>query len=150
MTRTPTTTWKAVNRRYFASTSGTLHPATYQSKRYSPTIKNQHAADGDAEHESQSTLLVRAGFVRQSSSGIWSFLPNGLRVIKKIQSIVSKEMERIRALFSLSLFCFPRWTHTHLFFFLPLTSIRRHRNFNAAFTDTKAMGKIRKMEPSRP
>ncbi|PLW47747.1 hypothetical protein PCANC_11443 [Puccinia coronata f. sp. avenae] len=97
MTRTPTTTWKAVNRRYFASTSGTLHPATYQSKRYSPTIKNQHAADGDAEHESQSTLLVRAGFVRQSSSGIWSFLPNGLRVIKKIQSIVSKEMERIHA-----------------------------------------------------
>jgi len=96
------TRWKTVNRRSITSTSNTFNPATYQSKRYSPTIKpnqnqNQHkTADGEGE-ESSSSLLVRAGFVRQSSSGIWSFLPNGLRVIKKIQSIVSREMERIDA-----------------------------------------------------
>lgn len=98
------TRWNTVNRRSITSTSNTFNPPTYQSKRYSPTIKpnqnqNQHkTAHGEGE-ESCSSLLVRAGFVRQSSSGIWSFLPNGLRVIKKIQSIVSREMEQIGPLY---------------------------------------------------
>ncbi|POW06098.1 hypothetical protein PSHT_10518 [Puccinia striiformis] len=47
--------------------------------------------------EGEDSLLVRAGFVRQSSSGIWSFLPNGLRVLQKIQIIIEKQMDRINA-----------------------------------------------------
>ena len=39
-------------------------------------------------------LLTRAGFVRQLTSGIYSFLPLGARVIHKISQIVREEMER--------------------------------------------------------
>lgn len=39
-------------------------------------------------------LLVRAGFVRQLTSGVYSFLPLGHRVIQKISTIVREEMNR--------------------------------------------------------
>src|SRR5437899_2471741 len=39
-------------------------------------------------------LLVRAGFVRQLTSGVYSFLPLGNRVIQKIATIVREEMDR--------------------------------------------------------
>ncbi|POV94391.1 hypothetical protein PSHT_16251 [Puccinia striiformis] len=81
--------------RWFSSTIQRNKPANYQSKRYSPTIKLDQNARKDAEGED--SLLVRAGFVRQSSSGIWSFLPNGLRVLQKIQIIIEKQMDRINA-----------------------------------------------------
>ncbi|POV97116.1 hypothetical protein PSTT_15258 [Puccinia striiformis] len=79
--------------RWFSSTIERNKPANYQSKRYSPTIKLEQNTRKDAEGED--SLLVRAGFVRQSSSGIWSFLPNGLRVLQKIQIIIEKQMDRI-------------------------------------------------------
>src|SRR6185312_16035580 len=39
-------------------------------------------------------LLLRAGFVRQLTSGVYSFLPLGARVIHKISRIVREEMDR--------------------------------------------------------
>ncbi len=39
-------------------------------------------------------LLVRAGFVRQLTSGVYSMLPMGYRVIRKISQIVREEMDR--------------------------------------------------------
>ncbi|HEY5003898.1 MAG TPA: proline--tRNA ligase, partial [Ktedonobacteraceae bacterium] len=39
-------------------------------------------------------LLTRAGFVRQLTSGVYSFLPLGNRVIQKISRIVREEMDR--------------------------------------------------------
>src|SRR3989442_12012062 len=39
-------------------------------------------------------LLVRAGFIRQLTSGIYSLLPPGTRVIHKISQIVREEMDR--------------------------------------------------------
>src|SRR5260370_6866554 len=39
-------------------------------------------------------LLVRGGFVRQLTSGIYSYLPPGNRVIRKISQIVREEMDR--------------------------------------------------------
>jgi prolyl-tRNA synthetase len=39
-------------------------------------------------------LLVRAGFIRQLTSGIYSYLPFGNRVIRKISQIVREEMDR--------------------------------------------------------
>lgn len=50
-------------------------------------------APHDADVGSQA-LLVRAGFVRQLTSGVYSFLPLGNRVIRKISQIVREEMER--------------------------------------------------------
>ena len=47
----------------------------------------------DSEGGSQE-LLVRAGFIRQLTSGVYSLLPPGTRVIHKISQIVREEMDR--------------------------------------------------------
>ena len=39
-------------------------------------------------------LMLRAGMVRQSAAGIYSWLPLGLRVLKKIEAIVRDEQNR--------------------------------------------------------
>src|SRR5467141_5120949 len=43
-------------------------------------------------------LMLRAGMIRQSSAGIYSWLPLGLRVLKKIEGIVREEQDRAGAL----------------------------------------------------
>jgi len=55
------------------------------------------------EKPSEATLeshafLLRGGYVRQVANGIYSFLPAGLRVIKKIEKIIREEMNRIGGL----------------------------------------------------
>lgn len=40
-------------------------------------------------------LLIRAGFLDKLSAGVFSFLPLGLRVLKKIEKIIREEMEKI-------------------------------------------------------
>ena len=47
---------------------------------------------GDAEIDSHK-LLVRAGLVRKVAGGLYSYLPLGMRVLKKIQRIVREEMD---------------------------------------------------------
>jgi prolyl-tRNA synthetase len=42
-------------------------------------------------------LMLRAGMIRQSSAGIYSWLPLGLRVLKKIEEIVREEQDRAGA-----------------------------------------------------
>src|SRR3954451_1060065 len=39
-------------------------------------------------------LMLRAGMVRQSSAGIYSWLPLGLRVLRKVEQIVREEQDR--------------------------------------------------------
>jgi prolyl-tRNA synthetase len=41
------------------------------------------------------TLLVRAGYVQQLSAGVFSFLPLGQRVVRKVEAILRAEMEAI-------------------------------------------------------
>ncbi len=55
-----------------------------------PTVKE---APSDATTASHS-LLLRAGYVRRVGAGIYSFLPLGLRVLKKIERLVVEEMDR--------------------------------------------------------
>ena len=43
-------------------------------------------------------LMLRAGMVRQSAAGIYSWLPLGLRVLKKIEGIVREEQNRAGAI----------------------------------------------------
>jgi prolyl-tRNA synthetase len=43
-------------------------------------------------------LMLRAGMVRQASAGIYSWLPLGLRVLKKIEQIVREEQDRTGAI----------------------------------------------------
>lgn len=60
-----------------------------QSKFFSKTIKEK---SGEAEATSHD-LLVRAGFVDQLMAGVYTFLPLGFRVLKKIENIIRKNME---------------------------------------------------------
>lgn len=63
------------------------------SNAFIPTLREDPA---DAEAVSH-RLLVRAGYVRQLMSGVYSLLPLGLRVVAKISGIVREEMNRIGA-----------------------------------------------------
>ena len=59
------------------------------SQLFSPTLREDPA---DAEVVSHK-LLLRAGFIRRVTSGIYDFLPLGLRVLRKIEQIVREEMD---------------------------------------------------------
>ena len=63
------------------------------SKTLIPTLKEDPA---DAEVISHK-LLVRAGFIRQISRGVYDYFPLALRVIRKIEQIVREEMDRAGA-----------------------------------------------------
>ncbi|WML49253.1 proline--tRNA ligase [Neobacillus sp. PS3-34] len=60
-----------------------------QSLTLIPTLREIPA---DAEVRSHQ-LLLKAGFIRQNASGIYSFLPLGKRVLQKVESIVREEMD---------------------------------------------------------
>jgi prolyl-tRNA synthetase len=63
------------------------------SKLHLPTLR--HApADADAlSHK----LLVRGGFIRQVSAGLWTFLPLGWRVHRKVEQVIREELDAIGA-----------------------------------------------------
>ncbi|GCA46807.1 proline--tRNA ligase [Staphylococcus aureus] len=62
-----------------------------QSKVFIPTMR-----DVPSEAEAQShRLLLKAGLIKQSTSGIYSYLPLATRVLNNITAIVRQEMERI-------------------------------------------------------
>jgi len=63
----------------------------YYSKLLIPTLKESPA---DAEVVSHK-LMVRAGMIRQLAAGIYSILPLGLRVLKKVEAIIREEMNQI-------------------------------------------------------
>ena len=48
----------------------------------------------DAELASH-RLLVRAGYIRRAAPGIYSWLPLGLTVLRKIEQVVREEMDAI-------------------------------------------------------
>ncbi len=60
------------------------------SQQFTTTLRE---APRDAEGANQE-LLVRAGFIRQLTAGVYSFLPLGNRVMRKISQIVREEMDR--------------------------------------------------------
>ena len=47
------------------------------------------------EESVSANLLVRAGMIKKVGSGIYTFLPMGLRVLKKIENVVREEMDAI-------------------------------------------------------
>ena len=65
-----------------------------QSKTLIPTLR-EVPADADAKSHKQ---LLRAGFIRQNASGIYSYLPLAKRVLTKIETIIREEMEAINSI----------------------------------------------------
>ena len=60
------------------------------SEYFLPTLKENPSEAQIVSHR----LMLRAGMVRQSAAGIYSWLPLGLRVLKKIEQIVREEQDR--------------------------------------------------------
>ena len=63
------------------------------TKLYAPTLRE---VPSDADVVSQQ-LMLRAGFMRKTANGLYSFLPLGWKSIKKIEAIVREEMDRASA-----------------------------------------------------
>ncbi|HUF20128.1 MAG TPA: proline--tRNA ligase [Burkholderiales bacterium] len=63
------------------------------SKFFVPTLKEPPA---DAELVSHK-LMLRAGLIRKLGSGLYSWLPLGLRVLRKVENVVREEMNRAGA-----------------------------------------------------
>ncbi len=59
------------------------------SKWYAPTLKEDPSDAELASHR----LLLRAGMMRKQASGLYAFLPLGMRVLNKVERIVNEEVE---------------------------------------------------------
>ncbi len=64
-----------------------------QSQLFGKTLRE---TPKDAEAISH-IYLLRGGFIRQLSSGIFSFLPLGFKVLKKIEQVIREELDKIGA-----------------------------------------------------
>ncbi len=62
----------------------------YWSQFFIPTLKESPADAEIASHQ----LLVRAGLVRKLSGGLYTYMPAGLRVMRKISDLCREEMEK--------------------------------------------------------
>lgn len=60
---------------------------------FAPTLKENPAEAQIASHR----LLLRAGMIRQTSAGIYCWLPLGFRVLKKIEQIIREEQDKAGA-----------------------------------------------------
>ena len=58
-----------------------------------PTLKEDPAEAQISSHR----LMLRAGLIRQANAGIYSWLPMGLRVLRKVEKIVREEQNRAGA-----------------------------------------------------
>ncbi|SOH94039.1 prolyl-tRNA synthetase [Monaibacterium marinum] len=60
------------------------------SRYFMPVLKETPAEAQIASHR----LMLRAGLIRQSSAGIYSWLPMGLKVLRRLEQIVHEEQQR--------------------------------------------------------
>jgi prolyl-tRNA synthetase len=64
------------------------------SNYFIPTLKENPIDATVVSHQ----LMIRAGMIRQVSSGIYSWLPLGLKVLRKVEAIIRQEMDKSGAL----------------------------------------------------
>ena len=64
------------------------------SRSFIPTLKENPAEAQVVSHR----LMLRAGFIRKLTSGVYTYLPFGLAAIRKVEQIVREEMNRAGAL----------------------------------------------------
>jgi len=74
-------------------TSSLAAPRMKASQFFISTLKE---APADAEVVSH-RLMMRAGFIKRLGAGIYSYMPMGLRVIRKVEAIIREEMNRAGA-----------------------------------------------------
>ena len=64
------------------------------TRYFLPTLKETPAEAQIVSHR----LMLRAGMIRQASAGIYSWLPMGYNVLRKIEAIVHEEQQRAGAI----------------------------------------------------
>jgi prolyl-tRNA synthetase len=64
------------------------------SNYFLPTLKENPIDATVVSHQ----LMVRAGMIRQTASGIYTWLPLGLKVLRKVEKIIKEEMDKAGAL----------------------------------------------------
>ena len=64
------------------------------SQYFLPTLKENPVDATVISHQ----LMVRAGMIRQTASGIYTWLPLGLKVLRKVEKIIREEMDKAGAL----------------------------------------------------
>jgi prolyl-tRNA synthetase len=64
------------------------------SRYFIPTLKETPAEADVLSHQ----LMLRAGLIRKLASGIYTYLPAGLKSIKKVENIIREEMNRSGAI----------------------------------------------------
>ena len=61
------------------------------STYFLPTLREDPA---DAEAVSH-RLMVRAGLIRQMGAGLWTWLPGGYRIVKRVEAVIREEIDAI-------------------------------------------------------
>ena len=62
-----------------------------QSLLFVPTLRDMPKEAEVVSHK----ILLRGGYVKQSAAGIYSYLPLGYKIIKKIENIIREELDKI-------------------------------------------------------
>ena len=76
--------------------SGPAYPVRMISRMSTLFVRTLREDPADAEVPSH-RLLVRAGYIRRAAPGIYTWLPLGLRVLRRIEGIIREEMDAIGA-----------------------------------------------------
>ncbi len=63
------------------------------SRQFGKTLRNVPADADTPNHQ----LMLKAGLVQQLAAGIFSYLPTGWKVMRKIEQVIREEMDRIGA-----------------------------------------------------
>lgn len=62
----------------------------YMSKMLISTMKEEPKEAQISSHK----FLLRAGMIQKVSSGIYNYMPLGLRVLKKVEAVIREEMNK--------------------------------------------------------
>src|SRR5690606_13592218 len=81
-------------RRLYRPPSNSSAPSMKASEFHLSTLKE---APADAEVASH-RLMTRAGMIRRLAGGIYTYMPLGLRTIRRIEAIIREEMDRAGAI----------------------------------------------------
>ncbi|KAJ2879708.1 hypothetical protein H4R27_005146 [Coemansia aciculifera] len=90
--------WQARARFSSTSSGSAIPPESRMSWMLLPTkkiSKSNVEGEGRATGQSTTDLLTKAGYIYQSSAGIYTLMPLAQRVIQKIEQIIDEEMRRV-------------------------------------------------------
>ncbi|KAJ2889398.1 hypothetical protein IWW38_004737, partial [Coemansia aciculifera] len=87
-----------IRKALYSSSSSHVPPQNRMSWMLLPTkktAKNSAGGEGQATGLSTTDLLTKAGYIYQSSAGIYTLMPLAQRVVSKLEQIIDEEMQRV-------------------------------------------------------